>query len=39
LGQYSITAEVSGFKKKTVTGVVLEVNQNREWTSRSKLAR
>src|SRR6266478_2232511 len=27
VGQYSVTAEVSGFKKKTVTGIVLEVNQ------------
>src|SRR5882724_6669457 len=27
VGQYSVTAEVTGFKKKTVTGIVLEVNQ------------
>src|SRR5439155_20019483 len=27
VGQYSITAEVTGFKKKTLTGIVLEVNQ------------
>jgi Carboxypeptidase regulatory-like domain len=27
VGVYSITAEVPGFKRKTVTGIVLEVNQ------------
>src|SRR5882762_3983237 len=27
VGQYNVTAEVTGFKKKTVTGIVLEVNQ------------
>src|SRR5258707_8796173 len=27
VGQYSVTAEVTGFKRKTVTGIVLEVNQ------------
>lgn len=27
VGRYSITAEAQGFKKKTVTGLVLEVNQ------------
>ena len=27
VGRYSITVEASGFKKKTVTGLVLEVNQ------------
>src|SRR5437763_10026258 len=27
VGQYSVAAEVTGFKKKTVTGIVLEVNQ------------
>src|SRR5436190_5209867 len=27
VGQYSVTAEVTGFKKKTITGIVVEVNQ------------
>src|SRR5436190_5069493 len=27
VGSYEITAEVAGFKKNTITGVVLEVNQ------------
>jgi hypothetical protein len=27
VGQYSVSAEVTGFKKKTITGIVVEVNQ------------
>jgi hypothetical protein len=27
VGEYSITAEVTGFKRKTVTGIVVQVNQ------------
>src|SRR5437588_1709226 len=27
VGQYSITAEAAGFKKKTITNIVVEVNQ------------
>jgi hypothetical protein len=27
VGQYSVAAEVTGFKKKTITGIVVEVNQ------------
>src|SRR5262249_25823408 len=27
VGEYDLTAEISGFKKKTVSGTVLEVNQ------------
>ena len=27
VGTYSVTAEVTGFKKKTVTGIVIQVNQ------------
>src|SRR5258708_32461920 len=34
VGQYSVTAEVTGFRKKTVTGIVLEVNQERRWEMR-----
>ena len=30
VGHYSVTAEVTGFKKKTVTGIVLEVKDNRK---------